>query len=88
MNAQSSSHQSAVGRSRCIIEAILEDIGATYTQVGGGGISAIKQDATNTYTVSISQEERVDQITYEVEIGSDGKVAIVSRKEGTKSMGE
>ena len=77
--------ENAITQSRCIIEAILNDIGETYHTVGGGGISSIKQDATWTYTVSISQEERVDQITYTVEITPEGKVAITHRKTGTKS---
>lgn len=79
--------ENAVARSRCIIEVILNDISETYHSVGGGGISSIKQDATWTYTVSISQEERVDQITYTVEMSTDGKVTIKDRKTGTKSFG-
>lgn len=79
--------ENAVARSRCIIEAILSDVSETYDSVGGGGISSIKQDATWTYTVSISQEERVDQITYTVAMSPDGKVTIKDRKAGTKSFG-
>ena len=80
-------NKNAVARSLCIIEAILNDINETYDSVGGGGISSIQQDATWTYTVSISQEERVDQITYTVEMSSDGKVTIKDRKTGTESFG-
>lgn len=77
--------KSALSQSRCIIEAILNDIEKTYHLVGGGGISSIKQDSTWVYTVSISQEERVDLITYTVEISPEGKVAITDRKTGTKT---
>ena len=76
-----------VARSRCIIEAILRDVSETYTLAGGGGISSIKQDATLVFTVSISQEERKDLITYTVEMTDDGEVVIKDRKTGTKSRG-
>lgn len=85
MTSDKSCLDNALSRTRCIIETILEDISATYTHVGGGGITAIKQDATNTYTVSISQEERVDLLTYEVEVGADGTIKIVNRSAGTKT---
>jgi uncharacterized pyridoxal phosphate-containing UPF0001 family protein len=35
-------------QSQEMIRAILKDLGETYTQVGGGGISSIKQTATRT----------------------------------------
>jgi hypothetical protein len=66
----------AIERSKCIIEAILADISRTYTQVGGGGISAIRQNSTTSYTVSIAQEERVDLLTYEAEIDAGGRVRV------------
>ncbi len=78
-------NENAITQSRCIIEAILDDISKTYRNTGGGGISSIKQDATWTYTVSISQEERVDKITYTVELSPEGKVSIAERKTETKS---
>lgn len=87
MSSSIDCNENAVARSRCIIEAILRDIGATYEFVGGGGISSIKQDATWTYTVSIAQEERVDEITYTVEVSPEGEVIIKDRKTGTKSYG-
>lgn len=85
MSAHLSCNSNAITQSRCIIEEILNDVGDTYRSVGGGGISSIKQDATRTYTVSISQEERVDQITYTVDISPEGKVTIINRQTGTKS---
>lgn len=78
----------ALERSRCIIEAILKDVSETYDQVGGGGISMIKQEATNSFTVSISQEERIDLITYEVEVSTSGEVTIANRTTGTKTFGD
>lgn len=78
----------ALERSRCIIDAILKDVSETYDQVGGGGISMIKQEATNSFTVSISQEERIDLITYEVEVSTSGEVTIANRTTGTKTFGD
>lgn len=75
---------SPVETSRCIIEAILADLSETYKPAGGGGISSIKRDATWVFTVSIAQEERVDLVTYTVEMNGD-KVRITNRETGTKS---
>lgn len=75
----------AIERSKCIIEAILADISRTYSQVGGGGISAIKQNSTTSFTVSISQEERVDLLTYEATFDGKGKVSVRKTDEGTRS---
>lgn len=75
----------AIERSRCIIEAILADISRSYGQVGGGGISAIKQNSTTSFTVSISQEERVDLLTYEATVDAKGKVSVKKTGEDTRS---
>lgn len=75
----------AIERSKCIIEAILADISRTYKQVGGGGISAIKQNSTTSFTVSISQEERVDLLTYEATVDGKGKVSVRKTAENTQS---
>lgn len=75
----------AIERSKCIIEAILADISRTYKDVGGGGISAIKQNSTTSFTVSIAQEERVDLLTYEAEVDGKGKVSVRKTGEGTRS---
>lgn len=77
----------AIERSKCIIEAILADISRTYKQVGGGGISAIKQNSTTSFTVSIAQEERVDLLTYEAEVDAQGRVRLSGPKTGTQSPG-
>ncbi|TXL71794.1 hypothetical protein FHP25_28410 [Vineibacter terrae] len=45
----------------------------TYTTRGGGGISAIAQNSTTTFTVQIAQEGRKDLLNYTVKIGADGK---------------
>jgi hypothetical protein len=71
--------QSALKQTQAMIRAILNDIAKTYTRVGGGGITRIEQKATRTYVVSIAQEEGVDQITYELSVGSDCKVTILRR---------
>lgn len=77
--------ESALKKSICIIEAILKNVEETYHFVGGGGISSIKQDSTKTFTVSISQEERVDLITYTIEMSPENIVTIKNRKAGTKN---
>lgn len=67
-------------KSVAMIEFVLADVKSTYTQVGGGGITGIKQSFTNTLVVSIAQEERIDQLTYELTIGEDCKVKILNKK--------
>jgi hypothetical protein len=79
--------QSALNRSRCMIEAVLQDIKATYPLTGGGGISNLRLVATDTYAVSIAQEERLDVITYTLELDDRGQVVIRKRVEGAKSGG-
>ena len=76
---------SAITQSRCIIDTMLNDIEKTYRLHGGGGISSIKQISTWSYTISISQEERVDLITYTVKLSSKGKIVIMDRKIETES---
>lgn len=76
-----------IERSKCIIEAILADISRTYKDVGGGGISAIKQNSTTSFTVSIAQEERVDLLTYEAEVDAHGRVKLSAARKGTESPG-
>jgi hypothetical protein len=80
--------RTAVENTLCMIDAVLKDVKATYTEVGGGGITEIRMMATNTYRVSISHEERIDLITYELEITTDGEVIIAKRTEGTRTPGQ
>ena len=86
-NAQLDCRKSALAKSECMIRAILEDIAITYTQVGGGGITEIKSLETNKYRAAIAQEGRVDFITYEFEMNSDGHVSIVRRTEHGQKKG-
>lgn len=87
MNAHADCKESPVKRSICMIEAVLQDVKASYPHQSGGGVSQIRLAATDTYVVSISQEERVDLITYKLAIDAKGKVLIKERSEGTKSAG-
>jgi len=79
--------KSALEQSTGMIEAALKDVAATYTQTGGGGIIEIKLVATETFVVSISQEERVDQIKYEFDIKSDGELVLRNRSTDTQTKG-
>jgi hypothetical protein len=79
MNTENSCSVTALSKSQHFIRAILDDISANYSHVGGGGISQIKLTATNTFEISILQEERIDQITYELEINDACKVTIKNK---------
>jgi len=78
MNSGSACDKSRLTISREVIKKILEDIPLNYDQVGGE-ISGIKLVATDVYIVSISQEERVDQLTYEIKVSQDCAVEILNR---------
>lgn len=68
-------------RSQEIIKYILQDLTDNYGWVSGGGIQRIKQLASNSYVVSINQEERTDEITYELTISSTCEISVISRIE-------
>ena len=70
-------------KSAAMIEFVLTDLKSTYTEVGGGGITEIKQSFTNTFVVSIAQEERIDQLTYELSIDKDCNIKILDKKSST-----
>lgn len=72
----------AIGRTRAMIELAFEDLSKTYSVMGGGGIFEVKQLRTLVFRVALSQEERVDTITYTFELDNDGKPKIVSRETG------
>jgi len=74
---------SAVEKSYALLHFILDDIKATYPHVGGGGISEIKQTHTNIFVVSINQEERIDQLSYELSIDKNCSVSLVKKEEST-----
>ncbi len=79
--------QSALHRSRSLIEAMLADLNSFYSHAGGGGISKISQVRTDTYKISILQEEKVDEYIYEMTTRTDCSVVIKSRKESVQSKG-
>lgn len=78
---------SAIEKSNALIQFLLSDIKSTYPHDGGGGISEIKQTQTNVFVVSIAQEERIDQLTYELSIDDSCKVALVKKEESSISFG-
>ena len=79
--------ESALARTRCLIQMALDDLEATYPHVGGGGITQISAMATNVYRISISQEERIDHVTYEFEVKPDGRTVILKRTENSEAAG-
>jgi len=81
MSSEMKCTNTSVQRSQEMLRVILDDLTTSYTEIGGGGISQIKLSATNTYVVSISQEERIDQITYEMSIDDNCKATIKKRME-------
>jgi hypothetical protein len=81
MGEKSICNKTALSESSKFIKFILDDLSKTYSAVGGGGIRGIKMTATNTYVVSISQEERIDKFTYELEMDEDCKIIIIHREE-------
>ncbi len=76
---------SALEKTQEMIKFMLDDIAKTYKEVGGG-ITKINQTATNSYMVSISQEERVDEISYELAINPACQISIVSKKMSASSL--
>jgi len=74
-------------RSQFLIKFIFDDINKTYTQTGGGGITSIKETATDTFEVSIAQEERMDVFAYQLSINDDCEVTMISKEESTISFG-
>lgn len=65
-------------RSRNMIAAILADLRAAYTMIGGGGISRIGEEGPGKYVVHLPQDEREDLLTYDLTIDSAWKVAVLS----------
>jgi len=76
-----------VTRTRCVIAALLDDVGRHYRHHAGGGITSIEQAATWTWVVSIGREGRIDRITYRVEPDEHGGVRIVGRELVTQRAG-
>jgi len=69
----------ALNQSICIFGLILDDLKATYPFPGGGGLQSIVQTSTTGFTASLAQEERTDEIDYEIAIADDGSVSIASK---------
>lgn len=69
-----------------MIRLALENIKTTYKLAGGGGITEIKLMATDVYRVSISQEKRIDHITFEFESKPSGELRISKRSESIIAM--
>lgn len=85
-NAKRGECMTPLKKSKAIIEAILNDLDTNYSEPGGGGISEIKQSHTNVFVVSLPQEERIDQFTYEVSIDVACKVKILKKEPSTISF--
>ena len=74
-----------VERDRKMIIVVLDELIVSYDWGGGGGISEIKQLATNTFRGSIAQDERVDLTTYTLEINHACEVTIIKKEIGAYS---
>jgi hypothetical protein len=74
---------SAIDKSYAMIHFILDDIKDHYPNIGGGGITEIKQTKTNVFLISIAQEERIDQISYALSVDDECKVALLKKEEST-----
>ena len=64
----------------------MSDLDCTYSEAGGGGISEIKKIRINVYLVSIPQEERIDQFTYEISVDEACKIKILKKESSTKNF--
>ncbi len=56
----------------------MNDRTETYTQVGG--VTEIKLIATNAFVVSVSQDERIDEVTYELSVDSECNTKVIKRE--------
>lgn len=80
---QNRSCEYALFRTQALMRAILDDLPKAYTWVGGGGIIEIRELATGKYIAMMSQEERIDTITYELTCDHACKVTILRRTAGS-----
>ena len=78
--------QTALARSKSLIDAVVADVVKTYPLTGGGGISEIQLVATDVIRVSISQEERIDEMTYHLTTRPSCEVSIVKRVDRLHSL--
>ena len=78
----------SIFRTKSLIDFMLKDILLNYDHIGGGGITSIKELRTNTYEVSIAQEERDDVLTYELAIDDGCVVTLLKKTISAVSFGE
>ena len=86
-NEDTSCKTNKIIRSQKLINFIFADINTTYSQTGGGGITAIKETATNVFNVSISQEERIDVLTYHLDVDEECNIKLIKTEESTITFG-
>ncbi|WP_431689271.1 hypothetical protein [Hahella sp. NBU794] len=72
---------SAMHKSLGAYTLILEDLKKRYTGVSDGEITNIKATSTWSYVVSIAREERIEKITYKVDLNPDCTIQILERAE-------
>lgn len=87
-NQKNNCKSNAIVKSQILINFILKDLLANYTHTGGGGITSIKETVTNTFDVSIAQEERMDVLTYELAIDEGCTVRLLNKSESTVNFGQ
>lgn len=73
-------------RTRCMIGLILQDLATGHSGVYGGGISSINATSSTSYVVALSQDERIDRLTYEFNVNADGSVSVKSKVASTQSV--
>jgi hypothetical protein len=84
MNMSKKCAPDSLHQSLCKVEMILADISKNYSWIGGE-VSEIKLIATNSYQITLPQNERADIFTYEFTAKPDGTVTMVSKTESTRS---
>ncbi|MDG9670510.1 hypothetical protein ONV78_22415 [Hahella sp. CR1] len=72
---------SAMYKSLGAYTLILEDLKKRYAGVSDGEITNIKATSTWSYVVSIAREERIEKITYKVNLNPDCTIQILERAE-------
>ena len=70
-------------KSKALVDFIFQDILNTYPHTGGGGVTSIKELSTNSFEVYIAQEERIDVLTYKLELNKDCLVNLIKKSEST-----
>lgn len=68
-------------KSNALIDYIFQDILKNYPYTGGGGVTSIKEVSTNTFEVTIAQEERIDVLLYALRIDGNCNVDQLKKTE-------